>query len=111
MLTTEEVQLALDSLAMPTADMVSELFYDEDCGPALRVYLALTDCLIDANLAPDDLHYNRFYWFNRYAGAYEAKFGYDAGNEQQILMIVEEIEFTVDWNVLEELQIAARCQR
>jgi len=108
MLTTEEVHLALDRVAMLPADIASELFHDEACGPALRVYLALSDGQIGEDLAPDDLLYNRYYWLNRYAVAYEAKFGYDAGNEQQITMLLEEIDFDVDWNVLEELQNAAR---
>jgi len=108
MLTPEEVQMALDYVAVSPAGIISEAFHDEDCGPALRVYLALSDGQIGEDLAPDDLLYNRYYWLNRYTAAYEAKFGYDAGNEQHISMLLEGIEFEVDWNVLEELHNAAR---
>lgn len=110
MLTEEEVQLALDRVSMPPADMASEPFYDEACGAALRVYLALSDGQIGEDLAPGDLLYNRYYWLNRYADAYEAKFGYDAGNEQQITMLLEGIDFDVDWNVLEGLRNATRVK-
>ena len=108
MLTPEEVQLALDRVAVPPPDMAIEPFHDEACGPALRVFLALSDGQIGKDLAPDDLLYNRYYWLNRYTSAYEAKFGYDAGNEQQISMLLERIDFEVDWNVLEDLHNAAR---
>ena len=108
MLTPEEVQSALDLVKTPTEDIVEHLFLDPDCGPPLRVYLALTNEVIGQDLSSQDRLYNRYYWFNRYVAAYDTKFGYDAGNEQQAFMIIEYPDCEVDWNVLEELHNAAR---
>jgi hypothetical protein len=60
-----------------------DLLNDVDFGPMLRVYVALTDGRVGGALTAEDLLYNRYFWFRRFANAHRAKFGEDAGIEQR----------------------------
>ena len=55
----------------------------------LRVYLAFTDGRLGQDLTPEDRFYNRYFWFRRFANAYQKKFGDDAGIEQQSFQILD----------------------
>ena len=85
-----------------------DLLDDVDCDPMLRVYVALTDGRLGANLAAEDRLYNRYLWFRRFANAHLAKFGEDAGIEQQAFQILDQAECDVDWSQVERLDAAAR---
>jgi hypothetical protein len=87
----------LPLLAEATFDLSpigSDLLNDVDCGPMLRVYLALTDGRLGQDLTPEDRFYNRYFWFRRFANAHQTKFGEDAGIEQQALSC-----FSWNWKV------------
>jgi hypothetical protein len=84
---------------------------DSDCGPMLRVYVALTDGRLGADLTAEDRLYNRYFWFRRFANAHRAKFGEDAGIEQQAFQILEHTDCNVDWSNVEQLDAAALTVR
>jgi hypothetical protein len=89
----------------------AELLNDVDCGPMLRVYVALTDGRLGADLTAQERLYNRYFWFCRFANAHRAKFGYDAGIEQQAGQIWEYADCDVDFSEIEHLEAAARRAR
>ena len=88
--------------------IVREYLDDPDCGPILRVYVALTDGRLGADLTPDDRLYNRYFWFRRFAHQHRAKFGSDAGIEQQASQILENADCDVDLSTVQQLEAAAR---
>ena len=88
--------------------VVREILDDADCGPMLRVYIALTDGRLGADLTAEDRLYNRYFWFCRFANVHRAKFGYDAGIEQQAAQILEYANCDVDLSKVEQLEVAAR---
>jgi hypothetical protein len=87
----------------------------EDAGdaPAFRYYLVFEDgaSAQSVGLAELDaltLFYNRYYWFKRFVKQHEARFGFDAGLEQQAFKLLEGAPEDVDWAVLGHLN--ARVQ-
>lgn len=75
-------------------------------------YLLLTHCpeLITDHfptISKNDLLYNRYYWFVKYKNEYCAGLGYDAGLEQQVFQLLEELEQElvgqIDWAVIKEI--------
>lgn len=84
------------------------LVNDPQCGPPLRVYFALTDGRLGAELTPEERFYNRYYWFRRFANLHRDKFGEDAGIEQQAFQLLEQSAFRIDWLLVERLDAAAR---
>ena len=85
-----------------------DLLNDLECGPMLRVYVAITDGRLGADLTAEDRLYNRYFWFRRFANAHRAKFGEDAGIEQQAFQILEYADCEVDLTQVERLEAAAR---
>lgn len=81
-----------------------DLLHDVDCGPTLRVYAALTDGRLGADLTAEDRLYNRYFWFCRFANLHSAKFGLDAGIEQQTNQILEHANCDLDWSQIEKLE-------
>jgi hypothetical protein len=87
--------------------ILPDLLNDLDCGPLLRVYVAITDGRLGSDLTPEDRLYNRYFWFRRFANAHRAKFGEDAGIEQQAIQIFEHAECDFEWSRVEQLESAA----
>ncbi len=85
------------------SEIPADLLTDDACGPPLRAYLALTQLQIGADLTPEDRVYNRYLWYLRFAQAYHAAFGDDAGIDQQALQILEHADCDIDWSVVERL--------
>jgi hypothetical protein len=102
-LTPDEVQSVLDRDEPCPPGIVEQYFNDPDCGPPLNVYLALEDGTIGQELSEHDRFYNRYLWFCWFAKLHEAKFGFDAGIQQQIDDILGKTHLDVDWAVVEEL--------
>lgn len=103
-LSPEVVQkIVADKVAPSSPGVVDEYLRDPDCGPALRVYLALEEGLVGQELSELDRLYNRYYWMCRFANLYTDKFGLDEGIEQQVFGILSDTECEVDWTVIEEL--------
>lgn len=96
---------ALDSSTFDASD--DDLLRDENCGPPLRAYLALTDGRLGAELSPQDQVYNRYLWFRRFAIEHNRLFGFDAGVEQQTMQILENADCEIDWNAIQELDLKA----
>jgi hypothetical protein len=112
LLTEDDVRpvMAKEDFAAP--GIRQDLLGDPDCGPPLRVYLALTDGRLGAGLSAEDRWFNRYYWFLRLAHAQRRKFGYDAGTEDQLSAVLAEVaEFDVDASEIEQLEAAARWAR
>ena len=85
-----------------------DLLNDAECGPPLRIYLALTDGRVVADLSAEDRWRNRYYWFLRLAKVHRGKFGYDAGIEDQLSRVLEEItQFDITPHELEQLELTA----
>ena len=63
--------------------------------------------LKEPSISREDVLYNRYYWFKRYALRMQESDGYDAGIEQQVFRLLEQPEFDIDWAIVEELDIAA----
>ena len=102
-LTEAEVQSVLDRSEPCPAEVVEQYYNDTDCGPPLKVYLALENGTIGHDLAELDLFYNRYLWYNWFAKRHEAKFGFDAGIQQGIDDILRSTDLEVDRNLIEKL--------
>lgn len=100
LLTDNEVLPIVTALSF-SGQVRPELLNDNVCGPMLRVYLALTDGRLGAELSMSDLFYNRYLWFRRFANAYRLQFGEDGGIEQQAMQILENPNCDVDWSQVE----------
>lgn len=108
LLLDDEVMPQIVQFRGPEPGIAPALLADESCGPALRVYLALTDGRLGGDLAPEDRFYNRYFWFLRFVNAHHSVFGEDAGIDQQAFQILDSAEFDVDWALLEQLNEKAR---
>jgi hypothetical protein len=108
-LLADDELLPFAATANCAADSVQpDLLNDAECGPMLRVYVALTNGSLGADLSPEDRLYNRYFWFRRFANAHRAKFGRDEGIEQLAFQILEHSNCDVDWTCVEQLVVAAR---
>jgi hypothetical protein len=85
---------------------------DDEAGEALArsmLFERWPDLLpADEGSDRERLFYNRYYWFLRFISLWQAAHGYDAGLEQQAFRILEEAEFSVDWDVIQRLDARAR---
>jgi hypothetical protein len=55
----------------------------------------------------ENVFYNRYFWFKRFATLQQKRDGYDAGLEQQVFQILEYADFDVDWELVERLDAQA----
>lgn len=108
LLADDEVLPLVSQSNFVTDGVRSDLLNDVDCGPLLRVYLGITDGTLGSELTAEDQLYNRYFWFRRFANAHCAKFGEDAGIEQQAIQILEHAECSIDWSQVNELESSAR---
>jgi hypothetical protein len=82
----------------------------EDAGeaPAFRYYLVFENgasalSVGFAELDAPTLFYNRYYWFKRFVKQHEARYGFDAGLEQQAFKLLESAPEDIDWAVIGHL--------
>lgn len=85
-----------------------DLLKDTSGSKYLEKYLLLTYAGEDFknSISPEELFYNRYYWFLTFLKAYTQENGLDAGMEQQAFKILEEAGNTcqhIDWNEVEEI--------
>ncbi|MET3029124.1 hypothetical protein ABXT06_20775 [Flavobacterium sp. UW10123] len=74
----------------------------------LKIYLLLThelSVIEKTKLKPIDLLINRYYWFKKFYHNYFLTKGIDAGTEQQIFEILEEIrnQDNFDWLIIQNI--------
>lgn len=96
----------LDSL--PTTYR-KDMLDDPPCRYAFLYYLLFTHWpqLLNgmaAEISAEGLFYNGYYWFQRLAREYQARYGFDAGFEQQAVKMVEAAPCRVDDEVLVEIE-------
>jgi len=87
------------------------LLDDPVAGQTLKFYLLLTEMpalVADLKLSAEDLFWNRYYWFLRYARLRQAATGPDAGLEQQAFQMLEHPypPCSPDWALLDEIEAA-----
>jgi hypothetical protein len=108
LLTSDDVAHVLAATDVVSPDVSADLLVHPACGPPLRVYLALSDGRLGGELTPLDRLYNRYFWFSQFASAYRATFGFDAGVEQQMQLVLEYADCDVDWNVIQQIEATVR---
>jgi hypothetical protein len=64
--------------------------------------------LLPEYLAAEQIFYNRYYWFRRFASLYQKKNGFDAGIEQQADQLIEYAGSALDWTVVEQIDAQVR---
>lgn len=79
-----------------------------DVGDALAWSLLFEywpDLLTGVSMNQEDIYYNRYFWFRRYATLKQARDGYDLGLEQQVFQLLEQADykFEPDWALIEQL--------
>jgi len=89
----------------------SELY--EDVRQAYARKVALLDSELRAELGVRDLaepiaFYNAYYWALVFAKRYEARYGFDAGVEQEAFKVLERAPANVDWQAVEHVNQAAQ---
>lgn len=87
-------------------DLILNQFY----GYSLKVYILLTYMLpfikLDENFTKEDIFYCRYFWFTRFAKQKEKREGYDAGINQQLVRLLEEVDYNnlqIDWNTIQKI--------
>lgn len=108
LLSSDDVQQFLALAVAVPSSICADLASDPNCGPPLRVYLALTEGRLGGDLTPEDRLYNRFFWFQQFAVAHCSRFGFDAGIEQQASQILEHADCEVDFTIVEQLEAAVQ---
>lgn len=84
------------------------LFNGDEWSNYFKIYLLLThepNVIEKTKLKPIDLLINRYYWFKKFYQSYSLTKGTDAGIEQQIFEIVEEIgnHDNFDWLIIQSI--------
>jgi hypothetical protein len=54
-------------------------------------------------LSAEELFYNQYFWFKRFARQHAAIRGYDAGIEQQAFQLLEQAPPDVNWAIVEQI--------
>jgi len=65
------------------------------------------DLLLGSPVDRERAFYNRYFWFKRFATLKQKRDGYDAGLEQQVLQLLEHVDFALDWSLIEGLDAQA----
>ncbi|AKJ30911.1 hypothetical protein [Caldimonas brevitalea] len=86
---------------------------DEDVRQAYARHVALLDSDLRRELGVSDLSesaafYNAYYWVLVFAKRYQARYGFDAGIEQEAFKVLERAPADVDWTVVERVSQAAQ---
>jgi hypothetical protein len=87
-----------------------DLVLNQLYGYSLKVYILLTYLFpyikIEEHLSKEDIFYNRYLWFTRFAKQKEKQEGYDAGINQQSVRLLEEVDYDsleIDWNTIQRI--------
>jgi hypothetical protein len=89
----------------PTMSRSAKRSCDGSCLSAMQIW-STVQC---RTLSPHDRFYNRYFWAKRFAAQYQAKYGFDAGVEQQVFKLLETAaELDLDWTVLDKLDRRAQ---
>lgn len=87
-------------------DLMSDTLY----GYSLKVYILLTYMLplleLDKSFSNEDIFYNRYLWFSRFAKQKEKLEGYDVGINQQSVRLLEEVDYDnleIDWDIIQKI--------
>ena len=86
---------------------------DEDVRQMYARQVALLDSELRHELGAGDLSapvafYNAYYWALVFAKRYQARYGFDAGIEQEAFKVLECAPADVDWQVVERINQAAQ---
>jgi hypothetical protein len=86
---------------------------DEDVRQAYARYVALLDGDLRRGLGVGNLSelvafYNAYYWALVFAKRYQARYGFDAGIEQEAFQVLEHAPSNVDWQIVESVNQAAQ---
>lgn len=114
LLSEEDIKL-LSKVIKPQVEQESNVadLGDEDLKIKLNYYLFLEkyadDILTsDIEISIEDLLYSQYFWLTKYKDLYISIVGYDAGLEQQVFKLAEEIdqqiEAGIDWNLIEKIE-------
>lgn len=63
--------------------------------------------LLPTSISHEMAFYNRYYWFKRFVVLKQQRDGYDAGLEQQVFHLLEQVDFDLDWTLMERLDAEA----
>jgi hypothetical protein len=66
------------------------------------------ELIVEEPVDPARSFYNRYFWFVRFAALWQAAHGHDAGLEQQVFQLLEQVDFDIDWDVVQELEARAK---
>lgn len=85
-----------------------------DVGEALAWSLLFEhwpDLLPGSSIDREVVFYNQYFWFKRFATLKQERDGYDAGLEQQVFQLIEQPNFELDWELIEQLDTEAANTR
>lgn len=87
--------------------------FDEDVKQSYARHVALLDSELRRELGAVDLSepvafYNAYYWGLIFARRYQARYGFDAGIEQEAFKVLERAPSEIDWRVVESVNQAAQ---
>ena len=108
LLSDDDLLPLLVDLEFEAVGVWAEMLRDAQLGPLLCVYQALTEGRLGRGLSAEDRFNNRFWWFFRSATALHARFGPDAGVEQQRFQLLESASCALAWVEIERIAVAAR---
>jgi hypothetical protein len=66
------------------------------------------ELVLEEPVDPARSFYNRYFWFARFAALWQAAHGHNAGLEQQVFQLLEQADFDIDWDVVQELDARAK---
>jgi len=86
---------------------------DNDVRQAFARHIALLDGELRRELGLGDVtepiaFYNAYYWALVFAKRYQARYGSDAGVEQETFKLLERAPAGVDWGIVEQVNHAAQ---
>ena len=119
MLIAEDQLPVSDALLTRLAEKVPAVHWrelDEDVRQAYARHVALLDGELRRELGVGDLvepvaFYNAYYWALLFAKRYQARYGFDAGIEQETFKVLERAPADVDWQVIERVNQSAQQAR
>lgn len=87
-----------------------DLILNQVYGYSLKAFLLLTYMFpyikLEEYFSKEDIFYNRYLWFTRFARQKEKREGYDAGINQQSVRLLEEVDYNnleIDWNAIQQI--------
>ena len=106
-LTDAEIQVALDAPCPVSGGELRNVWNDTDCGPPLRVWMALEHSNVGLELSEEDRFYATYDWFFRTQSAYARKFGPVSYLEAERDRFLKRPAFEIDWDYIARLEARA----